>query len=88
MRDGHYVRGTLGWLGPFAMLCGLGLVLGYSLLGASWLVRKCEDPIRECAYRLLPVLIGRARFSWVRFHRVTGHASRADAPVAGASPIR
>ena len=56
MKDGHYVGGTLGWLSPFAALCGLGLVLGYSLLGASWLVRKCEDPIRERAYRMLPVL--------------------------------
>ena len=56
MKDGQYIGGTLGWLSPFAALCGLGLVLGYSLLGASWLVRKCEDPIRERAYRMLPVL--------------------------------
>jgi cytochrome d ubiquinol oxidase subunit II len=57
MKDGHYIGGTLGWFSPFAALCGLGLVLGYSLLGASWLVRKCEEPIRERAYRLLPVLL-------------------------------
>jgi cytochrome bd ubiquinol oxidase subunit II len=56
MVDGHYVGGTLGWFSPFAALCGLGLVLGYSLLGASWLVRKCDGVIRERAYRLLPVL--------------------------------
>ena len=56
MKDGHYVGGTFGWFSPFAVLCGLGLVLGYSLLGASWLVRKCEGPIRERAYQLLPVL--------------------------------
>jgi cytochrome d ubiquinol oxidase subunit II len=56
MRDGHYVGGTLGWLTPFAALCGLGLVLGYCLLGASWLVRKCDGEIRERAYRWLPVL--------------------------------
>jgi cytochrome bd ubiquinol oxidase subunit II len=56
MKDGHYIGGTLGWFSPFAALCGLGLVLGYSLLGASWLVRKCEGPIRKRAYRLLPVL--------------------------------
>src|SRR5580692_10467089 len=56
MKDGHYIGGTLGWLSPFAALCGLGLVLGYSLLGASWLVRKCESQIRERAYQLLPVL--------------------------------
>jgi cytochrome d ubiquinol oxidase subunit II len=56
MKDGHYIGGTLGWFSPFAALCGLGLVLGYSLLGASWLVRKCEGRIRERAYQLLPVL--------------------------------
>lgn len=56
MKDGHYVGGTFGWFSPFAMLCGFGLVLGYSLLGASWLVRKCEGPVRERAYQLLPVL--------------------------------
>jgi cytochrome bd ubiquinol oxidase subunit II len=56
MKDGHYIGGTFGWFSPFAALCGLGLVLGYCLLGASWLVRKCTGPIREHAYRLLPVL--------------------------------
>jgi cytochrome bd ubiquinol oxidase subunit II len=56
MKDGHYIGGTLGWFSPFAALCGFGLVLGYSLLGASWLVRKCEGEIRERAYQLLPVL--------------------------------
>jgi cytochrome d ubiquinol oxidase subunit II len=56
MKDSHYIGGTLGWFSPFAVLCGFGLVLGYSLLGASWLIRKCEGPIRERAYQLLPVL--------------------------------
>ncbi len=56
MKDGHYVGGTFGWFSPFAALCGLGLVLGYSLLGASWLVRKCEGPVRERSYQSLPVL--------------------------------
>jgi cytochrome bd ubiquinol oxidase subunit II len=56
MKDGHYIGGTLGWFSPFAALCGFGLVLGYCLLGASWLVRKCEGAIRERAYQLLPVL--------------------------------
>jgi cytochrome bd ubiquinol oxidase subunit II len=56
MKDGQYIGGTFGWFSPFAALCGLGLVLGYSLLGASWLVRKCEGPVRERAYQLLPGL--------------------------------
>jgi cytochrome bd ubiquinol oxidase subunit II len=56
MVDGHYVGGTLGWFSPFAALCGLGLVLGYSLLGASWLAQKCDGAIRARAYRVLPLL--------------------------------
>jgi cytochrome bd ubiquinol oxidase subunit II len=56
MVDGHYVGGTFGWFSAFAALCGLGLVLGYCLLGASWLVRKCDGAIREYANRLLPIL--------------------------------
>jgi cytochrome bd ubiquinol oxidase subunit II len=35
---------------------GIGLCLGYSLLGACWLVNKCEGDVREAAYRLLPYL--------------------------------
>jgi cytochrome d ubiquinol oxidase subunit II len=41
---------------PFAMLCGVGLCIGYSLLGACWLVRKCHGDVREFAYRLIPPL--------------------------------
>jgi cytochrome d ubiquinol oxidase subunit II len=54
--NGHYVGGEFGWLSPFAVLCGLGLCLGYSLLGACWLVRKCEGEVRDAAYRLIPYL--------------------------------
>jgi cytochrome bd ubiquinol oxidase subunit II len=45
-----------GWLSPFAVLCGIGLCLGYSLLGACWLVRKCEGEVRDMAYRQIPAL--------------------------------
>src|ERR1700730_8739327 len=34
--EGDYVGGVLGWLSPFSLLCGIGLCLGYALLGASW----------------------------------------------------
>jgi cytochrome d ubiquinol oxidase subunit II len=53
---GQYVGGDFGWLSPFAMLCGVGLCIGYSLLGACWLVRKCHGDVREFAYRLIPPL--------------------------------
>jgi cytochrome d ubiquinol oxidase subunit II len=54
--DGHYAGGDFGWLSAFSVLCGVGLCIGYALLGASWLVRKCDGEIREAAYRLIPVL--------------------------------
>jgi cytochrome bd ubiquinol oxidase subunit II len=54
--DGRYVGGEFGWLSPFALLCGVGLCLGYTLLGACWLIKKCEGDVRDAAYRLIPRL--------------------------------
>ena len=54
--DGRYIGGEFGWLSPFAILCGIGLCLGYALLGACWLVRKCGAGVRDQAYRLIPRL--------------------------------
>jgi cytochrome d ubiquinol oxidase subunit II len=54
--NGHYTGGEFGWFSPFALICGVGLCLGYMLLGACWLVRKCEGDLREQAYRLIPYL--------------------------------
>jgi cytochrome d ubiquinol oxidase subunit II len=54
--NGQYSGGDFGWLTPFAVLCGIGLCLGYALLGACWLVRKCEAEARDIARRQIPVL--------------------------------
>ncbi|HUB47153.1 MAG TPA: cytochrome d ubiquinol oxidase subunit II [Acetobacteraceae bacterium] len=54
--NGQYVGGDLGSFSPFAVLCGVGLSVGYTLLGACWLVRKCENTVRETAYRQIPIL--------------------------------
>jgi cytochrome d ubiquinol oxidase subunit II len=54
--NGRYIGGDFGWLSPFALLCGLGLCLGYALLGACWLVNKGEGELRDAAYRLIPYL--------------------------------
>jgi cytochrome bd ubiquinol oxidase subunit II len=52
----QYSGGPLGWLHPFSVLTGIGLVLGYALLGAGWLVFRNEGPLRDWAY---------ARISWL-----------------------
>ena len=54
--DGQYTGGEFGWFSPFAVWCGLGLCLGYALLGACWLVKKGEGEVRDAAYRLIPYL--------------------------------
>jgi len=56
LSDGRYAGGEFGWFSPFAVLCGIGLCVGYALLGACWLVQKCDDEIRDHAYRLIPYL--------------------------------
>jgi cytochrome d ubiquinol oxidase subunit II len=56
IENGQYVGGDFGWFSPFAVLCGVGLCLGYALLGAGWLVKKCEAEIREAAWRQIPYL--------------------------------
>jgi len=54
--NGQYVGGDFGWFSPFAALCGVGLCLGYALLGAGWLVNKCEADVRDSAWRQIPYL--------------------------------
>jgi cytochrome d ubiquinol oxidase subunit II len=58
IEGGRYVGGEFGWFSPFALLCGVGLCFGYALLGACWLVNKCEGAVRETAYRQIPFLSG------------------------------
>jgi cytochrome d ubiquinol oxidase subunit II len=47
--DGRYSGGDFGWFSPFAALFGVGLCFGYALLGACWLVKKCEGDVRDAA---------------------------------------
>jgi len=56
LADGRYTGGDFGWLSPFAVFSGIGLCLGYALLGAGWLVGKCDGDVREAAYRQIPYL--------------------------------
>jgi cytochrome bd ubiquinol oxidase subunit II len=54
--NGQYSGGDFGWLTPFAMLCGVGLCLGYALLGACWLVKKCDAEVRDRAHHQIRIL--------------------------------
>jgi cytochrome d ubiquinol oxidase subunit II len=46
----NYVGGLFGWLTPFSLMTGLGLIAGYGLLGATWLILKTEGALQEWAY--------------------------------------
>ncbi len=54
---GRFTGSPFGWLTPFSVLCGVGLCLGYALLGATWMVKKCEGQVRDLAYHLVPKLL-------------------------------
>jgi len=49
--DGAFAGGPFDWATPFALFCGLGLVAGYALLGATWLIWKTEGDLAEVARR-------------------------------------
>ena len=57
-----YAGGWWDWLTPFSVLTGIALMVGYALLGATWLIYKTEGEVQRAAYR---------------FARITGTATLA-----------
>ena len=49
VRNGEFAGGTFDWATPFAVLVGLGIVAGYALLGATWLVLRTEGEVARRA---------------------------------------
>jgi cytochrome d ubiquinol oxidase subunit II len=59
----NYAGNSMGWFTPFALLTGTGLVAGYGLLGACWLVLKTDNELQAWAKRKArQLLIGVAAF--------------------------
>jgi cytochrome bd ubiquinol oxidase subunit II len=54
--NGQFAGGSFGWLMPLPVLTGVGLVFGYALLGAGWLVLKSEGALRDWAWLRVPRL--------------------------------
>lgn len=46
-----YSGGPFSWLTPFTLFCGVGLVVAYALLGATWLVMKSESTLQNTMRR-------------------------------------
>jgi cytochrome d ubiquinol oxidase subunit II len=57
MEGSRYVGGAFGWLSPFALLCGVGLCIGYALMGAGWLTHKSKSRIRDLGFKVMPWLM-------------------------------
>jgi cytochrome bd ubiquinol oxidase subunit II len=63
IEDGRFVGSAFFWLTPFAICCGIGLILGFCLLGVTWLILKTKGELREWAYRRAPWLLAAVRWS-------------------------
>ncbi len=51
-----YAGGWWDWLTPFSLFTGVALVVGYALLGATWLILKTEAAVQDHAYRHARIL--------------------------------
>ena len=57
VENGVFAGGPFDWATPFAVLCGLGVITGYALLGATWLVMKTDGAVAERARAQAKVLL-------------------------------
>ena len=57
VENGVFAGGPFDWATPFALLCGLGVTVGYALLGATWLVMKTDGVVAERARVQAKVLL-------------------------------
>ncbi|QIJ05760.1 cytochrome d ubiquinol oxidase subunit II [Shewanella chilikensis] len=50
--DRSFAGSQLDWLAPFPLLCGVGLVVAYGLLGSSWLIMKTQGHLQQQMFLL------------------------------------
>ena len=60
----HYAGGWWDWVTPFSLVTGVALVIGYALLGSTWLIMKTGGEVQRRAYRYAQVS-GLATFSLI-----------------------
>lgn len=48
-----YAGGPFDWLTPFSAMTGIALVVGYSLLGSTWLALKTQGELQQKAFALI-----------------------------------
>ena len=58
VEDRAYAGGALDWLSPFALFCGLGLIVAYALLGCTWLIMKTSGDLQRRMHAIGIPLLG------------------------------
>ncbi|HEV7716905.1 MAG TPA: cytochrome d ubiquinol oxidase subunit II, partial [Steroidobacteraceae bacterium] len=53
----HFAGGPFDWLTPFSVMCAVGVLIGYSLIGACWLVMKTTADLERQARRFAVPLL-------------------------------
>ncbi len=54
--DRAYAGGWWDWLSPFSLLCGVAVLSGYALLGATWLIMRTEGWVQDHSVKLARIL--------------------------------
>ncbi len=62
VQNNAFAGGPLDWFGPFPFFTGVAMVIGYALLGSTWLIMRTEGPLADQArgwakWLLLGVLV-------------------------------
>jgi cytochrome bd ubiquinol oxidase subunit II len=57
IENGAYAGGPFDWATPFGLVCALGVVAGYALLGATWLMLKTDGDMALRAAAKAKVLL-------------------------------
>jgi cytochrome d ubiquinol oxidase subunit II len=42
-----YAGGALSWFEPFTIFCGFAVVVGYALLGSTWIIWRASGPLQK-----------------------------------------
>ncbi|CAN1723811.1 cytochrome bd ubiquinol oxidase subunit II [Hyphomicrobium sp. 1Nfss2.1] len=57
IENGRFAGGPFDWFAPFPLFTGASLVVGYALLGTTWLVMKTEGELADNARRWAQYLL-------------------------------
>lgn len=55
--NGVFAGSSMGWASPFSLFCGVGLCIGYAMMGACWVAGKTDGPLQDFSFRILPGLL-------------------------------